>query len=123
MLMKATYLYLRLEDQLMTKLTGLEDQLEAKQEEETSLRNKINKLTGNSNDEEGDKTKKTQDDELIADENIVPFDTDHVTGSSSSGDKTSEYSNFWSDQGSWIGPEAYKALLQTTDQVPWVDTI
>ena len=45
MLMKATYLYLRLEDQLMTKLTGLEDQLEAKQEEETSLRNKINKLT------------------------------------------------------------------------------
>ena len=24
-------------------------------------------------------------------------------GSSSSGDKTSEYSNFWSDQGSWIG--------------------
>ena len=35
---------------------------------------------GNSNDEEGDKTKNAQDDELIADENIVPFDTDHVTG-------------------------------------------
>jgi len=117
-----------LEGELMSRLAGLEDQLANKQEQEHSLRDQITNLqsanTGGHSDT-SENINGENDDNILASlgENIVPSDAAHIAGGLAADEPSEDqYKNHWKNMHFW-GPESYKKLADTTDNVPWVMTI